>query len=242
MNIRLKSISKVRWIERNRCKFNVYSSWLVRYILRIVYNSLSLGRRATTTTQIRNFIHVQPNSWEFYLIIKVLEHILPKLGCVWMEIVNKNILSRPDLSYHIASFCGLDKQVSLVSLLIRIALFIFDTCFNDGNISVSFCYIPQSIQREFVTVNCKSLEIMHIVNICPNCVKWDSILFIFLKHCLNFSDVSISPATLMETKGPKWRNQGSSYKFMEINKQKFRITISKDEPEVNDSSNSPIDL
>ena len=88
-----------------------------------------------------------------------------------MEIIYKNSLSSPYFSYEIAPFSCLDKYISSITLLEGITLPVSYAGFYYWNVTIFFCYVSQSIQRKFLSINSESFILVHVVNISPYCVE-----------------------------------------------------------------------
>ena len=63
-----------------------------------------------------------------------------------------------------------------------------------------------SIKRELVLIDSEIFIILHIVNISPHSIKWNTIFLISCHHSFKLTHILVSVPALMETKAPKRRN------------------------------------
>lgn len=69
---------------------NAILARLVGQIFGVVEGSLFGGGIAGSVAEIGIFVHVEPNSTELYFLVQSVEHILPILGGIRVEEINKS--------------------------------------------------------------------------------------------------------------------------------------------------------
>lgn len=217
MDIGFENATVMGRIERNRLFLDGPTSWSVGNVCSIVHYCWLFGRSAQSVTHVGNLIHVQPNSWEGYLIVEIAHHIFPILGRIGMEIIRKLNRASPYLSDQKLPISSLDVYISFCSLAKGIAQS-SNAWLHNRNVLVLFNDGSQSIEWKFFSIDCKGLELVHVINIWPDSVKRNTVGFVFGNHVFQSGDVFVSPAALMETQWPKGRNQRISNICMELRK------------------------
>ena len=122
-----------------------------------------------------------------------------------MKEINKNSISGPDNSYKVILTQPIFyKDISLYTLFIGHSTSKFDPDVKDGDKVIVICDIVKPIKGKSFLVNGEILILDHVVDISPNCIQWQVILFIVLYYILEGGDTSISEPGLMETHCPEW--------------------------------------
>lgn len=115
----------------------------------------------------------------------------------WPHFSNIGFLSR----------CIHNKNTSLESLFVGTATS-FDPSIDDRDVSVSACDISHDVEREPSFVDGEVFVIDHIVDIAPNGVQGQSVLFVVGNDIQKGISIFISPPALVEAQGPERRDVG----------------------------------
>ena len=185
MNIGLWYISIVSWIQRNSVWLDVVCTRLVGEILWVVETSWLRWSFTRSITEICILVHVKPNTRKLNLLIENLEHILPVLGSVWMEKINKSSCSWPNHALEfLFSSSILHKNSSFFSLFIGYSIIYFNASIHDRYIMISACDFFHLVKREFFFIHCKIFIFNHIVNVRPNSIKRNRMIFVGFQYIL----------------------------------------------------------
>ena len=180
MGVSLQFLAVVSGIEGNIDHFYVLAPRMVRNVIGIVYDCFPFGWLARPIAKVGNLVHIQPASCKINLSVQMGQHINPILSGIRMEIINKISQPRPYLTLLVLTFRRLNIHISFLSLLISIPLSTSDTRLNNRHIFITISYFLHSVQREIISIHCKCLEIVHVINITPNYIQRNSILLVFL--------------------------------------------------------------
>lgn len=172
----------------------------------------------------------------------MLEHILPVLGGVGVEVVDEVGRPSPDLADLVVPLSRLDEHFPLLALLVGVTLVVPDTRLHDGNIPIFTCDAFHAIQGELVSIHREGLELVHVVDVAPNRVQRNSVFLVVTYHCLQFPHVRVAPSALVEPHRPKRRNYRLSHQTVELLQQILRIALTQDEPEIDYPSDSSVNL
>jgi hypothetical protein len=93
-----------------------------------------------------------------------------------------------------------------MSFFIGKAVINFDTGIYNGDIVIFGDDFPHLIQWEPFVIDGEVFIVDHIVNVAPDSIQRQIVLFEVLKDILQVGDVFVSPSTLVEPHAPEWRD------------------------------------
>lgn len=169
-------------IQRNSSSLHIpFYPWMVGQIVSVINTSfIWFSKRTRAVTEVRELVHVEPNSRKLYFFVKIVEHVHPVVSGVRMEEVDKGCCPWPNRAGELLAGGGFDEDIPLLSFNVWVKLIPrFNTGIDDRHIVIIFQYLLHPIQRESLFINRKVLKIIHVIDVTPNRVQWQVILFEF---------------------------------------------------------------
>lgn len=178
MDVGFADVAVVSSVEGNGVAFDLIRSWLVGQIFRVIKDSRLASSFTCTITEVSQLIHIKPNSTKLYLFVEIVEHILPILSSIRMEEIDEGSRSWPyftNIWFFSTSIHNID--ISFQAFLIG-ASTIFDAGIDDRDVSVSLKNLVHLSEGESFLIDCEILVVDHVIDIVPDCVERDTVLFV----------------------------------------------------------------
>ena len=155
-----------------------------------------------------------------------------------MEVVDKGSIPGPYNSLDLLSSEILHENIHLVPDIVGLSLPGHSSIHN-GYVAILVCYFFHLVQREAIEIDSEIFEVVHVVDIAPDCVKRNIVLLVFFNDIQESISGIIAPSGLVETQRPKGREYGlANTGLLELFYQGRNIGIAQYEPEVDDPSNN----
>lgn len=216
MHVCFSAFAEVGAVKGDGGKFYVFASGLVGEVALIVHFCGTFWSRAGSVALVGEFVHVEPESGEGYLVVEVLQHVEPELGGVWVEVVDEDRVACPNFADEVAALGCLDEDIATGALLEGVAGAVAGCRFDDGDVAVAFGDVEEAVEREAGGVDGEGLELVHVVDVRPNGVEGESIFLILFEYIFDFGDVVVAPSALVEAESPEGRDVCCSYEVMEL--------------------------
>lgn len=237
VNVCFRNAAVVSSVQRNRMTFNVITARLVREINRVIESCWFCWCFTCSIAEVGEFVHVEPDSAELNFFVEHIEHVLPVLGCVRMEKVNESCGARPNLAYvGLFPICIHYIDSSFQPLVVSSSN-VLDPSVDDRDVSITISDVLHLCKRETVLINGKVFVADHIIDISPDCVKGNPILFIIGQNFKELISIWVAVLALMEAKRPERRKFRSSNIGVQFLHRCLGALFSQEKSEVEHSSN-----
>lgn len=142
---------------------NIYSHLINSFIL--LYSKWLICR--LISSKIGRFVHIQPNTWKFDLVIESFQLIFPKIRSSRVKVIYKMNLSWPDLTSVVFTYLSriMQKDIKLFSTLHSNRV---SCCYSHINqryemYSMTRHHFVQWIFTMSIFVYCKNHLVLHVV-------------------------------------------------------------------------------
>lgn len=183
------------------------------------------------------FVHIEPYAGKWNLLIQSVQLSFPKIGSIWMQIINEMNSTRPDLSNIIIFRMTniLQEHIQLPTQLNTFMIQQRNTNINQRNpmkifLNQKFLKLLRWIIR---LINCKNGLLIHIIEVIPHRIDWNVMVSIVFNDIFEGSKPFITPSTLMPSERPKWWDVNSSNKVMILLESFLWVFVANENNEMN---------